>query len=350
MPAGDAPLALSGVSALVTGATGKLGRALVEELLAQGAVVSVLTRSAGKAARCVQDAWGDEFAALGEEGIAQALRRFLDLREQLQQRSSRPPGTADLYGQPAHWAVSAIGTWHLVAAARRQRVSRLIYVSSVMAMGSGTALGSQPAHEETPSAPDTVYGRAKREAECAVLALGASLPEQVHVSVIRLPMVYGLDGAGNLDRLVAAVANGRFPPFPRLYNRRSAVHAADAIQGIRLVSTRREAAGKVYLVTDGEAYSTRWIYEEGCRALGRPLPSWSIPVWSLRGAAKLGDALQRLTGRPPPMSTAHLRKLLGDAWYGNERIRNDLGFVAQHRMRDEIERLARRHRREIHSN
>jgi MoxR-like ATPase len=44
----------------------------------------------------ILDAWGDEFAALGEEGIAQALRRFLDLREQLQQRSSRPPGTAEL--------------------------------------------------------------------------------------------------------------------------------------------------------------------------------------------------------------------------------------------------------------
>jgi UDP-glucose 4-epimerase len=350
MPAGDAPLALSGVSALVTGATGKLGRALVEELLAQGAVVSVLTRSAGKAARC----WPDQNVGVrvGDLTSSESLEAALEGVSLLFHLASHspPPGTADLYGQPAHWAVSAIGTWHLVAAARRQRVSRLIYVSSVMAMGSGTALGSQPAHEETPSAPDTVYGRAKREAECAVLALGASLPEQVHVSVIRLPMVYGLDGAGNLDRLVAAVANGRFPPFPRLYNRRSAVHAADAIQGIRLVSTRREAAGKVYLVTDGEAYSTRWIYEEACRALGRPLPSWSIPVWSLRGAAKLGDALQRLTGRPPPMSTAHLRKLLGDAWYGNERIRNDLGFVAQHRMRDEIERLARRHRREIHSN
>jgi hypothetical protein len=40
------------------------------------------------------------------------------------------------------------------------------------------------------------------------------------VSVLRLPMVYGLDGEGNLARMIDAVARGRFPPWPKINNRR----------------------------------------------------------------------------------------------------------------------------------
>jgi nucleoside-diphosphate-sugar epimerase len=159
-------------------------------------------------------------------------------------------------------------------------------------------------------------------------------------------MVYGLNGAGNIERMVAAVARRRFVPWPRHTNRRSGVHVDDVIAALRLVSTEPRAAGKLYLVTDGDAYSTRWLYEQTCQALGRATPKWTTPIWVLRGVARLADLLQAVTGRAIGLNTTSLHKLLGDAWYSSERIRRELGFVAQRDIHDEITRLAQRYRSE----
>ena len=329
---------------LVTGATGAVGRRLVAALLADHARVSLLTRDPDKA----RGYWPDGEVALkgGDLTAPESLEAALAGVDVVFHLASHapPPGAKDLYDQSEHWGVSAEGTWHLVAAAARQGVSRLIYLSSVMAMGPTAGTGDKPAQEMAPCAPDTVYGRAKREAECAVLSFGAAQAAQVHTCVLRLPMVYGLDGAGNIERLVAAVARHRFPPWPRQRNRRSAVHVEDAIAALRLAGTHPAAAGRLYLVTDGESYSTRWLYEETCRALGRSVPNWRVPLWALRAVASLADGLQRLTGRVLPLDNTHLQKLTGDAWYSSERITVELGYRAEHGLKAEIARLAGNYR------
>ncbi|MBK1632375.1 epimerase [Thiohalocapsa halophila] len=335
---------LAGTRVLVTGATGAVGRRLVAALLADEARVSVLTRDPFRA----RSHWpgADVTLSRGDLTAPDSLAPALAGVEVVLHLASHapPPDAKDLYAQPAHWTVSAEGTWHLVAAAAKAGVSRLVYLSSVMAMGTAAGASGQAAGEAMPCAPDTLYGRAKREAECAVLSLGAAHPGQVHTCVLRVPMVYGLDGAGNIARLVDAVARRRFPPWPRQHNRRSAVHVADVIKALRLAGTQPAAAGKLYLVTDGGAYSTRWLYEESCRALGRPVPDWTVPLWALRAAARLADGLQGLAGRALPLDSTGLQKLTGDAWYSSERISAELGFCAAHGLRAEIARLAGQYR------
>jgi len=73
----------------------------------------------------------------------------------------------------------------------------------------------------------------------------------VHASVLRLPMVYGLEGQGNLALMIAAIARHRFPPWPRHDQRRSAIHVADAVRAALLCAGQPRAAGQVFLVTDG---------------------------------------------------------------------------------------------------
>lgn len=319
---------------LVTGATGKLGRHLVQALLAREARVAILTRSTARARTlwpgadlAYRQADLQDPATLGPalEGIALVfhLASYAPL-----------PGEAAIYEAPAHWTVSATGTRHLVAAALAAGVRRLVYVSSVKVMGEAAGAGSQPATEATVPAPDTLYGRAKLAAEGEVLAAGGT--PGVHASVLRLPMVYGLAGQGNLARMIAAVAGHRFPPWPRHDNRRSAIHVEDAVRAALLCAGHPRAAGQVFLVTDGAPYSTRWLYERIRLALGRRVPSWGIPLAVLKTLAAMGSLGEKVTGRAMPLTLSSLDKLTGNAWYSAAKIGRELGFQARHNLDETI--------------
>jgi nucleoside-diphosphate-sugar epimerase len=165
----------------------------------------------------------------------------------------------------------------------------------------------------------------------------------MHVCVLRLPMVYGLAGEGNIARMIAAVARNRFPPWPKIENRRVAVHIDDVIRAALLVVCDPRAAGQVYLVTDGQTYSTRWLYERIRLALGRPPPHWTVPLWALQAAAAAGSLAERVTGRAMPLNRTGLDKLTGNAWFSSRKIARGLGFEPQRDLETEIPRMVRDH-------
>jgi len=324
---------LAGASVLVTGGTGKIGRLLVPALLERGAEVSVLTRHPEGASRLWPAARVDcRRGDLTAPATLPAALRGVSCVFHLASHNP-PPQAPDIYAAAEHWPVTAAGTGHLVQAAQETGVRRLIYLSSVKAMGDAAAAGPEPATEDTPPAPDSLYGRAKLAAERSVLAAGTA---GIGVCVLRLPMVYGLAGEGNLWRMIAAVAARRFPPWPRVENHRSAVHVEDAIAAAILAATSRKACGRTYLVTDGAHYSTRFIYEQIRRALGRPPPPWATPPWVLWSAATAGTLVTRFSGRRLALDRAGLRKLMGNAWFSSERIQHELGFRPRHRLEETI--------------
>lgn len=322
---------------LVTGATGKIGRRLVETLVAQGARVSVLTRNPGAAA----DLWplasidyrrADLIDTDSLDAVLNGIATVFHL-------ASYSPGVGDpeIYEAPSHWPVTVIGTQHLVQAVAASQVRRLVYASSVKAMGDAVGDLGHPADESIEPQPDTLYGRAKLDAERSVLNLG--LTGLVRVGVLRVPMVYGLHGQGNVVRMIDAMARRRFPPWPHVENRRSAVHVEDAVWALIALANNPNGNGQVYLVTDGRYYSTRWLYERICLALGRKIPRWAVPLWTLRLGAALGSTVERISGRAMPIDREGLSKLLGDAWYSSAKIERELGFIPMHDLEREIPRM-----------
>jgi len=177
--------------------------------------------------------------------------------------------------------------------------------------------------------PGTPYGRSKLEAERLVLE-GGYVPEPL---VLRLSMVYGPTRKGNLPRMIRAVAKGRFPPLPETDNRRSMVHVDDVVQAALLAAENPVAAGKTYIVTDGETYSTRQIYEWICEALGKPVPGWHVPLPVLKALARAGDGVGRLRGRRFIFDSDALEKLVGSACYSSEKIARELSFDPKHHLR-----------------
>jgi len=207
------------------------------------------------------------------------------------------PGSGDL-----HRHTSIDGTRRLLDGCGRD-VRRLLFVSSVKAMCERTPAGC--VDETARPAPTTAYGRARLEAERLVLA-GAP---QRHVVVLRLPLVYGAGARGNLARMLAAIDRGRMPLLPEFRNRRSLVHVGDVAEGAIAAVRTPACSGRVYLLTDGDPYSTREIQVLMFGALGRALPRRALPRRALGLIARAGDGLRLLGVRSPPLDSAALARL-----------------------------------------
>lgn len=306
--------------ALVTGASGFIGRRLVTALVSEGVEVTALVRDTDRAKRAglsqVIYRSGDVTNADSVRGSCDGINIVFHLASQAE------------VGQPraddgAHRRVTVEGTAVLLAEAARAGVKRFVFVSSVKAMGEGTAM-PECLDESAPCAPVSAYGRAKYEAE--QLVLGRDRPMALRTCVVRLPMVYGPNPNGNVMRMIAAIDRGRFPPLPETGNRRSLVHVDDVVRALLLVNAQVAASGQVYLVTDGQTYSTRDMYVAICNALGKSIPRWTVPAFVLAAGGRVGDWIERGLGNTAPLNSDVVQKLLGSAWYSCSKLQRELGF------------------------
>jgi nucleoside-diphosphate-sugar epimerase len=221
-----------------------------------------------------------------------------------------------------HIRVTVEGTRQLLAASAEAGVKSFVFFSTCGVMPVGSP---DPVDETAEPRPTTPYARAKLTAE--ELVIGASGSHGMTTVCLRLPMVYGPGHKGQLPRMINAIERGWFPPIPDAGGGRSLVHVDDVVDAALLVAMNQKSAGKVYIVAEPQAYSSRELYEIVLHALGRRPPKWQVPTSLLRAAAVIGDAGERLTGRRWRFDSEALRKLSQPARYSAARIEHDLGFV-----------------------
>lgn len=323
---------------MVTGANGFIGKTLCKSLKTIGCYVVGLDRVPSRSS-C-------DVCYVGDLSVKGLWVEALKDAEVVFHLAGKVHALAEVSQDEAeYFRINLEGTKNLLEAGNQAMVRKIVFFSTVKAMSRdedgitrdrNNAREVRPEKEPSQSCvcsarafseddliePDTPYGRSKLEAERLVLH-GGFVPEPV---VLRLCMVYGAGAKGNMQKMLQAVSNHRFPPIPEVDNRRSMLHVADVIQAAVLVAEHSAAVGKIFIVSDGQSYSTRKVYDLMCRALGRTPPNWSVPLWILRGLGHVGDQIGRLRGRRFVFDTDALRKLIGDAWYSSEKLESQLGF------------------------
>ena len=305
-------------TALVTGASGFIGQHMVSRLLRERSEVRALVRPGGNLPDWgrhvdvvegdVQDFHAMKQATAGVDTIFHLAGKTHALSEVEQDEATSRNVNVD-------------GTRNVLEGAVTDGARRLVYFSSVKAMGE-EAPGCLD--ESFDARPATAYGRSKLAAEHLVLDYGKQ--SGLHVACLRLPLVYGLGLKGNLFRLISAIDRGFFPPLPELRNRRSLVHVSNVVEAAILAATIPAANGQCYIVTDAKAYSTRELYEMICLALGKRVPGWHIPTGVLKVLGRVGDVIGRILGKRFLFDSDVLEKLVGSAWYSSEKISRELGY------------------------
>jgi nucleoside-diphosphate-sugar epimerase len=311
---------------LVSGAHGFIGVKLTDLLSQQGFLVRTLTRNAAN------DKTDNYSIDLGMDECPATLCANIDTIFHL---AGKAHALAETHQDEAeYFQINTEGTRKLLEAAQQAGVQKFIYFSSVKAVGD---CDQQSMDESVQTPADTPYGQSKYAAEQLVLH-GGYVP---HPVVIRPSMVYGNTEKGNLPRMIHAIRKGVFPPLPETHNRRSMVYVDDVVQAAILAAEKPEAAGQIYIVTDGQAYSTRQIYDWIRAALGKSPINAAIPMGLLNVLAKSGDYIGRIVGRRFPFDSDALDKLTGSAWYSSAKIQQELGFSPQHTLQSTLPEIVR---------
>jgi nucleoside-diphosphate-sugar epimerase len=192
-----------------------------------------------------------------------------------------------------YFRVNTDGTYALVSACHTEGVRRLVFVSSVKALGEATPMDA-PWHASSEPHPVDAYGRSKWAAEQAL----ATWREQLEVVVVRPPLVYGPGVGANFARLMRAVQRGWPLPLGGIDNRRAMVGLGNLTDLLALCVTHPQAAGQTFMVSDGQDLSTPdWARAIG-RAAGRPARLLAVAPTLLRWAGALtgrSESVRRLS-------------------------------------------------------
>ena len=278
---------------LVTGATGFVGKAVVECLLSMDELhyVTVAVR------RDVQHWQGRVRTFLtGDLEPAADWSVALEGISLLVHCASRVHVMADKAANPLaeFRRVNVHGTLKLARQAASAGVRRFLFVSSIKVNGDETQLGRPFTPEDRP-APMDAYGLSKMEAEHGLREIARQT--SMEIVIIRPPLVYGPSVKANFATMIRWLRYGVPLPLGAIYNQRSLIALDNLVDVIVTALKHPAAANQTFLVSDGEDVSTTDLLLRMGRALDRPARLIPVPVsWLKMASAMVGqlDVAQRL--------------------------------------------------------
>lgn len=291
---------------LITGATGFVGGALRKVMARAGFDVLAAVRAPYAKSDAIPNAY-----LVGDIGPETDWSAALSGVEAVVHLAARVHVMRDSADDPlaAFRAVNRAGTLNLARQAASAGGKRFIFISSIKVNGEGHA---SPYTEFDPPAPQDAYAISKWEAELGLREIESATG--MDVVILRPPLVYGPGVGANFLRLMRSVERGWPMPFGRVDNRRSLLYLGNLTDAIRLCLDHPAAAGKTFLVSDGEDVSSADLIRRVALAMHRPSRLLPLPPAWLR-------AVGTLFGRG-----AEVDRLLGSLCVDNSKIRRELGW------------------------
>ncbi|MDR3580293.1 MAG: SDR family oxidoreductase [Oryzomonas sp.] len=295
---------------LVSGATGFVGRPLCTRLLAEGYNVRGTLLAEENPASLVKGVIPVLIDPLGPGTPWQHTVSDIDTIIHLAARVHvmDDPATDPL---TEFRKVNTEGTRQLAREAAKAGVKRLVFVSSIKVNGEESLT---PYSENSCAQPTDPYGISKWEAELALRGIEAETGLQV--VIVRPTLVYGPGVKANFLSMMKIVSRGIPLPFASIQNKRSLIYVGNLVDALAACVTHPAAAGKTYLISDGEDVSTPDLIRRTAAALGYPARLFPVSASLMRLAGTI-------IGKRPAVN-----RLLGSLTVESSAIRRELGWRA----------------------
>src|SRR5580700_9200088 len=297
--------------AFVTGASGFLGRSIVEELVATGRPVRALARSDSSAQRLI---------ALGTEPVRGDLRD----RSSLEAAFAGCDTVYHVAGANAFcvpdprpmFEVNVAGSQAVVRAAAAAGVSRVVYTSSAATLDVAPPSGRRQARRFL-----SEYARSKYEAERVVMA--ESTTSGMTVICVNPASVQGPGRTSGTARLLIGYLNGKLPAA--VDGPLNVIDIADCTRG-HLLAEERGVPGQRYLLC-GASMTLRSGLALLSRLTGLDDPPRFLPPRLALAAASAIELVARARRKPTRFCREMVRTLLDGSAYDGTPATRDLGLV-----------------------
>ncbi|CAL1240582.1 NAD-dependent epimerase/dehydratase family protein [Candidatus Methylocalor cossyra] len=312
---------MGGTKTLVTGATGHLGANLVRRLLAEGEELRVMVRPGRDNGALdgleVERVYADLRDGAAVAAAVRGCRRVYHCAALVSTISGDAAHRRELYD------INVLGTRHLLRAAARYGVEKVVVSGSLSATGH---LPGQPSHEDLPFYPferHLPYAFTKHLVEHECLRAHADGLAVVVVSACALigPHDYG---PSRLGRVLIDYAHGRLRAY--LPGGFEFVSARDIAEG-HLLAMRRGRSGQKYLISTAYA-SVDELLALFRQVTGRPLPKLRLPPPMMAALAELADRTwyRLFPNRPRHFTPAAVRLLRSERRADHSKAVRELGF------------------------
>lgn len=166
------------------------------------------------------------------------------------------------------------GTKNLLDACKANNVRRLIYFSSVAAIGYKKGINAYDENSETD--PIDAYGKAKLEAE--KILNDCIKKREMDVTILRPPGVFGENGLGSLAKIIFFVKKGFVPILGNGENKQSITYVGNVVNEAIFLSDNANSFGKTYITSDDRPYSVNELVDTVAKTLNSNPFKLHIPV------------------------------------------------------------------------
>jgi len=318
------------MNVLVTGATGFIGRHLIQRLISEGRHVRALALPNEDTSAI--ESHGIEIVH-GDIGDASAVERAAE-NCQLVFHLAAKTEALGLLSRKEVQITNVGGTENVARAAVRAGVQRFVFCSSVAVYG--RIIKNRMIDENTETNPDSPYGESKLLAERIVQP--SRERDGLPAVVARISTVWGPGNASGLG-LFRSIASGHFHLIGDGTNYHHIADVSDVVEGLLLCGSVKGVEGRTYILAGSESVQLRELVQMIGEEVGVARFSASLPVTPLHVYKVLDRLAYSLMDLRLPRAD-RLPLFLGDRSFDISRARQELGYVPRVGTRETIHRMA----------
>ena len=301
----------------ITGASGFLGQRLVARLKQDHHTLSALSRSKNTDAL---------FDRLGVKPVSGSLDNIEEWAPALagQDVVIHTASPVDFWGEWETFQRDIVSaSLNLYRACGAQSVKRFIHISTEAVSQDKRPLLDIDETLPYPEEPDSLYGKAKKLAELALL----NHASPTELLILRPVYIWGKDDKNGVELLMNAIKSNRFIWIDHGQASIEMAHVENVVEAIRLALTKGQHKG-IYFVTDDRAMPVKDFLTALLKTRNVTIPNASLPSAVARPVARFVEGLWRMLRLKslPPISRAQLDFLALPRRYNLNKIKQELGY------------------------
>ncbi len=202
---------------------------------------------------------------------------------------------------------------------------RFIYLSSISVYGNKRR--GEILTEDSETRPSSGYGETKLMAERVVQSFGDA-HANLRYTILRAANMYGPNYVRSFNKVFKHIKEQHLPYVGKGDNHITLVHVDDVSKAIIMSLDNQTSVGKIYIVSDGQPYTLRQLFDRAATDLNVPPPQKSVP-----------SVLAKLGAKRLNIGRAELEYLLSDRLLSIDKIKRELNFIPEHNIDTESKKL-----------